>query len=166
MKTWYLAYCKRREEERARINLKNQGIDSYYPQVEVERQVRGRLTRQKEPMFPNYLFIHVDLEEHPPTCLRSTRGLSHMVRFGRGWSQVPKTLIYQLMSQEDSDEARALLRTAPQAGERVVIKAGPFMGLDAIYQEPDGERRAILLINLLHQPVTSSFCNHSYARLG
>lgn len=166
MKSWYLAYCKHREEQRAQIHLKNQGIDSYFPQVEVERILRGQRLARPEPLFPNYLFVHVDLETFSPSRLRSTRGLRSMVRSGAHWTQVPKALIYQLMSQEDSDEARALLRAVPQPGERVLIKAGPFKGLEAIFQEQDGERRSILLINMLHQPVCSSFCNQSFSRIG
>jgi transcriptional antiterminator RfaH len=34
----------------------------------------------------------------------------------------------------------------------VQIKDGPFAGLEAIYQLDDGERRAMVLIELLHKP--------------
>ena len=33
MKKWYLAYCKPKEEARARAHLAAQGVESYYPMV-------------------------------------------------------------------------------------------------------------------------------------
>ncbi|MGL5339920.1 MAG: transcription termination/antitermination NusG family protein, partial [Aeromonas veronii] len=41
MKKWYLAYCKPKEEARARAHLDAQGIESYYPMVEIEKLRRG-----------------------------------------------------------------------------------------------------------------------------
>ncbi len=37
MMDWYLAYCRPREEHRASLHLRNQGVESYYPQVEVTK---------------------------------------------------------------------------------------------------------------------------------
>lgn len=76
MKKWYLAYCKPKEEARARAHLDAQGIESYYPMVEIEKLRRGKRVPVREPMFPNYLFIFVDLEEVTPVTLKSTRGIS------------------------------------------------------------------------------------------
>jgi transcriptional antiterminator RfaH len=38
-------------------------------------------------------------------------------------------------------------------------------GFEAIYLEPDGEKRAILLVNLLNQETCSSFENQAFRRL-
>ena len=107
MKKWYLAYCKPKEEARARAHLAAQGVESYYPMVEVEKLRRGKRVPQREPMFPNYLFIYVDLEVVTPVTLKSTRGISRIIHFGKEWSPVSSQLIYRLMSRDDSDEARA-----------------------------------------------------------
>ncbi|MCD8546907.1 MAG: transcription/translation regulatory transformer protein RfaH [Aeromonadaceae bacterium] len=165
MRTWYLAYCKCKEEERARLHLRNQGVDSYYPQVQVEKLVRGQVRQVSEPMFPCYLFVHVDLEEFPASRLKSTRGLRRIITYGEQWQTVPQPLIIDLMRHEDSDEARERLNQLPKQGERVTIEEGPFSGLQAIYQEPDGERRSVLLLQLLNQEVCKSFCNLSFRRL-
>jgi len=107
MKKWYLAYCKPKEEARARAHLAAQGVESYYPMVEIEKLRRGKRVPQREPMFPNYLFIYVDLEEVTPVTLKSTRGISRIIHFGKEWTPVSSQLIYRLMSRDDSDEARA-----------------------------------------------------------
>lgn len=165
MKKWYLAYCKPREEERARAHLEVQGIESYYPMVEIEKLRRGKRVPVREPMFPNYLFIYVDLDEIPPITLKSTRGISRIIHFGKEWSAINSQVIYQLMSRDDSDEARASFARLPAQGDKVLIESGPFAGFEAIYLEPDGEKRAILLVSLLNQETSTSFDNESFRRL-
>ena len=165
MKKWYLAYCKPKEEARARAHLAAQGVESYYPMVEVEKLRRGRRVPLREPMFPNYLFIYVDLEEVTPVTLKSTRGISRIIHFGKEWSPVSSQLIYRLMSRGDSDEARASYACLPTQGDKVLIESGPLAGFEAIYLEPDGEKRAILLVSLLNQETSSSFDNQAFRRL-
>ena len=165
MKKWYLAYCKPKEEARARAHLEAQGIESYYPMVEIEKLRRGKRVPVREPMFPNYLFIYVDLEEVTPVTLKSTRGISRIIHFGREWTAINSQLVYQLMSRDDSDEARASYASLPTQGDKVLIESGPLAGFEAIYLEPDGEKRAILLVSLLNQETSSSFDNQSFRRL-
>lgn len=165
MKKWYLAYCKPREEARARAHLDIQGIESYYPIVTIEKLRRGKRVPLSEPMFPNYLFIFVDLEEVTPVTLKSTRGISRIIHFGSEWAPISSKLVYQLMSRDDSDEARASYARLPTAGDKVLIEEGPLAGFEAIYMEPDGEKRAILLVTLLNQETPSSVDNQSFKRL-
>ncbi|MGL5814171.1 transcription/translation regulatory transformer protein RfaH [Aeromonas sp.] len=165
MKKWYLAYCKPKEEARARAHLAAQGVESYYPMVEIEKLRRGKRVPVREPMFPNYLFIYVDLEVIPPITLKSTRGISRIIHFGKEWSSVSSQIIYRLMSRDDSDEARACYARLPSQGDKVLIESGPLAGFEAIYLEPDGEKRAILLVTLLNQETSSSFDNESFRRL-
>lgn len=165
MKKWYLAYCKPKEEARARAHLAAQGVESYYPMVEIEKLRRGKRVPVREPMFPNYLFIYVDLEVVPPITLKSTRGISRIIHFGKEWSSVSSQIIYRLMSRDDSDEARACFARLPSQGDKVLIESGPLAGFEAIYLEPDGEKRAILLVTLLNQETSSSFDNESFRRL-
>ncbi|MGL4714938.1 MAG: transcription/translation regulatory transformer protein RfaH, partial [Aeromonas sp.] len=49
--------------------------------------------------------------------------------------------------------------------DKVLIEEGPLAGFEAIYMEPDGEKRAILLVTLLNQETPSSVDNQSFKRL-
>jgi transcriptional activator RfaH len=162
MKHWYLAYCRPKEEERAKLHLRNQGVDSYYPLVLTRKIIRGKATEKIEPMFPRYLFVHMDIDEFSPLKVRSTRGIHHIVGHGSNWDKVPAELVYQLMRNEDSDESRDVVSRLPKAGQIVIFNEGPFEGLQAIYQEPDGNQRAFLLLSILNQDVCSSFDNKSF----
>ena len=107
----------------------------------------------------------MDLEEGTPVTLKSTRGISRIIHFGREWTSISSQLVYQLMSRDDSDEARASYASLPTQGDKVLIESGPLAGFEAIYLEPDGDKRAILLVSLLNQETSSSFDNQSFRRL-
>ncbi|WP_086982726.1 transcription/translation regulatory transformer protein RfaH [Vibrio aphrogenes] len=152
MKSWYLLYCKRGEQKRATLHLENQGVECYSPEIEVEKILRGKRQRVCEPLFPSYMFIAIDLEVGPSfTTIRSTRGVMDFVRFGGQPYQVPRGIIERLQCYQACDEACAQL---PKHGQKVQITAGQFAGFEAIYQEPDGEKRSILLITLINKEVT------------
>ena len=74
-----------------------------------------------------------------------------MVSFGVEPAKVSENLIATLRTQlENVDKQPKSLFTK---GECLVITQGPFNGLEAIYQMPDGESRAMVLINLLNKSV-------------
>lgn len=159
MKDWYLLYCKRSEQERAVINLDRQGVDCYYPQVTVKKVSRGKRIESIEPLFPSYVFVQFDPETVSYTSVRSTRGVADFIRCGAMPQKVREELIYNLMMNEDSEEHQRLLSMLPQPGEKLKLEQGKFQGIEAIYQEPDGEKRSFMLINLLGKPVKVSIEN-------
>ncbi len=152
MKEWYLLYCKRGEQQRAKQHLQNQQVECYYPEIEVEKMVRGKKKLIIEPLFPCYMFVRFDFEQGPSfTTVRSTRGVSDFIRFGAKPKVLQGDLIYSLKSAEKPKNIT--VEQLPKVGQSVGICDGPFMGADAIYKEPDGEKRSILLITLINKKV-------------
>ncbi|GHA38641.1 transcription/translation regulatory transformer protein RfaH [Photobacterium aphoticum] len=164
MKDWYLIYCKRNEQERVVINLDRQGVECYYPQVTVEKLVRGKRIQVLEALFPNYMFVYFDPEVLSYTTIRSTRGVVNFIRQGARPQTVSPDLIYGLMMNEDSEEQQAKLSQLPKPGEMLKLTQGKFKGIEAIYQEPDGEKRSFMLINLLGKPVKVSVQNEDIVK--
>ncbi|MGO1295957.1 MAG: transcription/translation regulatory transformer protein RfaH [Vibrio sp.] len=165
MKSWYLLYCKRGEQRRAKLNLENQGVECYYPEVRVEKVLRNKRQVVKEPLFPSYVFICFDVELGPSfTSIRSTRGVVDFVRFGAQ----PKCISEQLVSDLQSVEEQGLLvvqKQVPQKGEQMMVTGGQFAGIEAVYQEPDGETRSIMLVKMINQKVELSIDNKNFKPL-
>ncbi|MEJ2763312.1 transcription/translation regulatory transformer protein RfaH [Photobacterium sp. MCCC 1A19761] len=164
MKDWYLLYCKRSEQERAVINLDRQGVECYYPQVTVQKIVRGKRTESCEPLFPGYMFVYFDPEDISYTTIRSTRGVANFISQGAKPQIVQPDIIYGLMMNENCEEHQAKLSSLPQPGESLKLTQGQFKGIEAIYQEPDGEKRSFMLINLLGKPVKVSVQNEDIVK--
>ncbi|AOE39751.1 transcription/translation regulatory transformer protein RfaH [Pantoea agglomerans] len=162
MESWYLLYCKRGQLLRAKEHLERQEVHCLSPMIALEKIVRGKRTTVSEPLFPNYLFIEFDPEAIHTTTISSTRGVSHFVRFGTTPATVPSAVIEAL----ETDVPQILLDPeTPQSGDEVVITDGTFEGLRAIFAEPDGETRSILLLNLLNKQVMRSVDNKQFRKI-
>lgn len=149
---WYVVHTKPRQEQRALLNLEQQGYACYLPTLAVEKIRQGALAVEDEPLFPRYLFIQLNSHQSGKSWspIRSTKGVSRLVTFGAEPAKVDSQLIETLRQR------RAELSPEPQPlftpGERVIVSDGPFAGLEAVYQMMDGERRAMVLIELLSKP--------------
>jgi transcriptional antiterminator RfaH len=150
---WYLIHTKPRQESVALENLERQGYRCYLPMMRREKVARGRLALVDEPLFPRYLFIWLESTMHSLswTPIRSTRGVTRLVTFGKEPARVPVSLIEGIQQQQ------AALAQAPARaftpGEGVLIVDGPFAGIEAIYHESNGERRVMVLIELMNRQV-------------
>jgi transcriptional antiterminator RfaH len=107
-----------------------------------------------EPLFPRYLFISLGEGDSAKSWapIRSTKGVGRLVSFGIEPARVDDGLIELLRSQEAS------VRTVPERlfkpGERVRLTEAPFTtGIEGIYHMADGERRVMVLIEILSKPV-------------
>lgn len=162
MESWYLLYCKRGQLSRAQKHLKWQAVNCFSPIITLEKIVRGKRIAISEPLFPNYLFVLFDPERIHTTTLSATRGVSHFVRFGA----LPATIPYRVIEELQIHVGETCVDPqTPQPGDTVLIVTGVFEGLRAIYTEPDGETRSMLLLNLLHKQVSQSLDNRQFQKV-
>lgn len=159
-KIWYLLYCKAKEEERACLHLANQNIEAFYPRAKVTKVIRGKRQTVEEALFPNYVFAQLDHGIHNFTSVRSTRGVIGFVKRGQAYQIVPTALIDTF---KDVDAVEHLDQKVPVKGAKVLIQTEAYNNIQAIYQEPKGESRAILLIQLLNKPVLLELENSDFA---
>ena len=143
---WYAIHSKPRQEERALENLQRQGFEAWLPLLTVEKVLRSNLVQVVEPMFSRYLFIRLDTEQTNWSPIRSTLGVSKLVSFGNRPAVVADELIEALQQLPEQAPQRLI-----QPGHQVKIVSGPLRGLEGIYQQADGELRAMVLIELLNK---------------
>lgn len=162
MQAWYLLYCKRGQLQRAQEHLERQAVNCVTPMITLEKIVRGKRTPVSEPLFPNYMFVEFDPEVIHTTTINATRGVSHFVRFGAKAATVPSSVIHQLSiaSPEGITDPQT-----PYPGDSVLITEGAFEGLEAIFTEPDGEARSMLLLNLLNKQIKHSVKNTEFRKV-
>ena len=150
---WYLIHTKPRQERRARENLERQGYPCYLPIFPVQKIRRAKLTTVEESLFPRYLFIRLDVGPQGMDWgpIRSTMGVSRLVRFGLEAAKVDQHIINFLRERETAFREEPPEHFTP--GERLTVIEGPFTGLDAVFQIADGEKRVIVLIEMLARQV-------------
>lgn len=146
-KNWYVVLTKPRQEERALQHLHEQGGEVFLPYLQIEKIRAGVLSRKQEVMFPGYLFLKSRNDSPLLNKVRSTPGSRMLLRFGINPVVVHYALIDNLKEQCLEEQSKEAFNVEQQ----VRITSGPFKDYLALFKEYDGEKRAIVLLNLLHQ---------------
>ncbi len=149
MEKWYVIRTKPRKEQVALENLQRQGYRCYYPRLKQMQRRRGKRQSCIEALFPGYLFINLDMESTNTGPIRSTRGVYGLVTFGSQIKPVSDGIISAIQLRSDEDDVIDNQQAEFKAGQQIRIEGGPMEGLDAIFQEKNGQDRAILLLNIL-----------------
>ncbi len=131
-------------------NLTKQGYTVFLPTLLVEKIQAGRKHESVEALFPRYLFIQLDNMISNWLPIRSTLGVASLVRFGNDYCRVPETIVSGLM------QAEQIKKNFLEPSDAVKVTAGPFKGLEGIYQQADGTQRVLVLMQLFSKPQTIS----------
>lgn len=145
-RTWYLVQSKPRNESRAFENLLRQGYETYLPLIEVERIQRGVLLKKQEPLFPRYLFLHLEEGTDNWGPIRSTLGVAGMVRFGQTYASISNSVIEAIR-----ERTQAIKKALYKAGDSVQIVSGPLLGLEGVFELADGEQRSFVLLEFMQK---------------
>ena len=148
MKSWYLICSKPKEEKLAKEHLERQGYETYLPLVLGRIKKRGRTQRSIQPMFPRYLFIYLSDQTDDWGPIRSTIGVSNLVKFGMAPAKVPENLIIRLKENEADEGYHDLPSQKLKKGDQILIIEGPFEGYEATLFSQNAEDRVVVLLNI------------------
>ena len=148
---WYVVHAKPRAEARALENLERQGFEVFLPMITLQKVRRAKLTNVTEPMFSRYLFLRTTPAMQDLSVVRSTMGVSQLVRFGTVPAKVPHAWVEAMRVQP------AVQESLHKQGDKVILGDGMLKGLEAVYMHADGEMRAMVLIDLLSKPHLISY---------
>ncbi|MEZ9235323.1 transcription/translation regulatory transformer protein RfaH [Shewanella sp. 10N.286.52.A9] len=149
MKSWYLLYCKPRNEIRAQQNLAMQQIESYLPVIQEEKTSQGKTKLVEVPLFPCYLFIYFDPTEVSVSRIHSTRGASRIIGCSEDMTAIDDRIIQGIKNRVKQHKPD--IDTGLQHGDKVKFTDGPFVDLEAIFEEKNAEKRCFVLFNIMGQ---------------
>ena len=147
---WCAVCCKPRQETVAEENLLRQNFRVYLPRIRMRQRRRGQWLDAVEVLFPRYIFIRIDPLRQSTATVRSTRGVVGLVRFGGQPAIVPDAVMAALRQREDvasgmHEDKRRLF----SAGEAIKLVDGPLAGMEGMFTQQDGDKRVIVLLELL-----------------
>ena len=148
VKEWYVVQTKRHREHAAHAILTERGFSSYLPRI--IQWPRPAVGSEVAPMFPSYLFVHLDLAQDFYR-VSWTPGVKAFVTFGGSPAALEPAVIAFLKEREGPD---GLIRCGTGIVENSVVRitGGPFRGLTAVVEQrlPARERVRVLM-DLLHR---------------
>ena len=150
MESWYVVHTRPRQETRAEEHLQRQGFTCFLPLIKQKRVRRKQRIETIEPLFPRYLFLHIDLSRDSVAPVRSTKGAIGLVRFGDRLPAVPEPFMEELLKV--ADEQSGLIHIPEERykkGDQVLVETGPLAGIIGIFQATRGADRVIILLEML-----------------
>ena len=152
-KCWYLIYAKPRQEKTAVDNLLRQAYEVYFPQIQVTRNRNSVRKVTIEPLFPRYLFIRLDAHTDNWAPIRSTMGVTALVRFGAEPARVPDAFVDYLTSRQNAEGLHEWAEPKLAVGDHVRVAEGPLAGYEGVLIAKSGRERVTLLLDMLGSQV-------------
>ena len=134
LRHWFLIYSKPQQERVAVQNLERQGYETYLPMLRRSRRRQGKKFETVEPLFPRYLFVNLSEELDDWGPIRSTRGVSRMIRFGNEAARVPDEFVDEGVEHPRRDRevvAETAMGLDHLATRHPVLAHGERLGEDA-----------------------------------
>jgi len=152
MLRWYLIRSKPLAETVAQLNLEQQGYETYLPRLGHSVRRGNRRKDCVSALFPRYLFLRLNEGYQPLGPVRSSVGVTSVVRFGLSYAAVADEIIRDLRAREEADGLHRLQgRPMLTPGAPVRVTMGPFDGLEGVFERESGEDRVVVLLRLLGQ---------------
>jgi transcriptional antiterminator RfaH len=153
---WYLAHTKPQRETLAEEHLQRQG---YLVQLPLVRRVARRKI-SLEPLFPRYIFFKPSSPQQSLSPVRSTHGVSTIVRFGPELAVLSDDRCAAIMAYAQSQQeggVEALLDVQGiRVGQKVLVNSGAFAGLEGLVSRV-AKDRVMVLMSLLGKERTLGF---------
>ena len=149
-KYWFALYTKPRQEFKAELQLKAEGLDVYLPKITRLKQWSDRKKKVTEPLMTSYIFIYAS-ERERLLALEKDAVVRCVFYCGRP-AKIPdyqmRNFISFIKEEEDYFVVNGIVK-----GTKVLIKDGPFSGVTGVVvEEPSGATVAVS-IELLNRTV-------------
>jgi transcriptional antiterminator RfaH len=148
---WYVIYSKPQKEEYAKFHLCSKGLEVFFPRLLLPQSSKRR--KRVVPLFPNYLFVRLQIFSSEYAYAIWSPGVSRIVSFNGSPASVDEKIIGFLRAQANS-EGIIMARSDLRVGQQVRFCGGAFDGLIGLIQNvPDAKGRVQVLMKLLSREV-------------
>ncbi len=145
---WYVLRSAAQKENILYKQLVSRRVESFFPRLRV-KPVNPRAAKWR-PLFPNYLFVRIDLQETGSSFFDYLPFSQGLVELGGEAAVVTSLAIQSIRDSLDEINAKGGLefnRLAP--GDTVQVTEGPFRGYHGIFDmKLSGAERVLILLNI------------------
>lgn len=147
---WYAVHTRSRFENVVNDGLFKKSIDVFLPKILVPSRRRDRKMMIRLPLFPGYIFVKTDMNPYQQLDILKTVGVVRFVGTHQGPVPIPNEDIASLKIMINTDSP-VTTGSRLKKGDRVMVVAGPFMGVIGTIVRYRGKSRVIVNIEALGQ---------------
>lgn len=157
---WYVVYTQAQKEIIAARNLEQQGFEAYLPCYNKQCRHARRVYTRHAPLFPRYLFVHMDPAAQRWRSINGTIGVNYLLTEGLDPIPLPDEIIAAILDREQNGLVN--IAAPPFAkGQRVRVTDGPFADSHGLFECLDDQERVILLLDFMGRVVRTHIPGHA-----
>jgi transcription antitermination factor NusG len=152
---WYAISLMSNREQKAKRFLDERRVPCFLPVYLTASRRRDRTRTLERPLFPGYLFVHLDIPGPLRIEVLRCPGVVDFLRIGQIPAPVPDEVIDSLMILTGA--GRGVVNPHPllTAGRRVAVCAGPFNGATGIlHVDERHQARLVVQVELMGRAVS------------
>jgi transcriptional antiterminator NusG len=143
---WKVVYVSSRAEKKVAERLLSKGIEAYVPIKREMKQWSDRKKMVESPLINGYVFVKPEPLQRD--AVLQVQGALQYVRYNGGDAIIRDIEIEALKSIETKGYyVEAQTATVFKAGDRAIIQAGPFKGLQGTVTQTAGKTLYTLVIS-------------------
>lgn len=162
---WYVVLTRPHNEIRALFHLKQQGYRAFCPYLRKNIRHARKTEIRLLPMFKNYLFLNLDIEQERWRSVNGTFGVSRLLMQDERPQPVPVGIVEALLSRVDTNGAIDFASRF-KIGQNVKLTYGPFTDFIGQLEYLDDQGRVRVLLDLMGQEISVSTNVELLAGLG
>lgn len=147
---WFVVQIKPNSADKAERNLKQQGLKTFFPTLNVTTRHSKRFINKTIPLFPGYMFVAFNPLETIWSKINNTYGVSRILTFNGKPEEIPSDLILAITTKYDQNN-KLLHADSLHAGEKIKIIQGPFSNFIATIDNVVANKRVWALIKFMGQ---------------
>ncbi|MEX8548509.1 MAG: UpxY family transcription antiterminator [Mucilaginibacter sp.] len=148
---WYPVYTHSRAEKQAYDLLLKKGIEAYLPLQKTLKQWSDRKKWVSEPLFKSYLFVRIFQKQQ--TEILMTKGIARFLYHSGKIANMPDQQINEIQMLLSTEMDLEVTSDHISPGEKVVIKAGPLIGLTGELVSYKSQKQLIIRLENLGQSI-------------
>jgi transcriptional antiterminator RfaH len=159
---WVCLFTQPHRERLALGSLSEAGFEVYLPLYRKLVLRSGKRVPMRAPLFPRYLFARAGEGAASLAASYRMRGVSSFGNRSLEQSLVSDAIISAIRARHDDEGDVVLDVESIKPGQLVKILDGPFAGLQAVFAEPDDQKRSYILLELLGKMHRVKVANNAF----
>jgi transcriptional antiterminator RfaH len=151
---WYVVETQPHAENRAALNLRRQGFETYLPRYRKQRRHARRVEIVGTPLFPRYLFVAIDVATQRWRAIQSTFGVIRLVTNGDVPALIAGDVVDGLKKREDDQGFVHIGNNSVFAsGQKIRVLDGAFEACLGLFEGIAESERVAILLDILGRKV-------------